>query len=639
MGVFEQFPYSNFHDLNLDWILEEIKKFQTSIEQTEHDIDDMQHDITEFEASVQTQIDEFSDQMESAVSQVLAELGVQPLPIVGGADNGKVLTVVAGTWGVADVGAGNMPTLSSDDYRKSIRVSESGDYRAEELTEIVGPFQTINSTTHRIGFMTGSSPYSWNYTNNPAYRFVIIPVEPGDHMKLESWYINSDKATYYAVLKSFTGTGTNPDFATGFTQRISLTAPTSSAPVKFADIVIPSDGHYFYLAITNNNADIIPSIVEKNGVDILGSDNLAGNILDLAAKTADEKIMAAFGPVGAQLNVTWEMGTWSTSDGVGKPLRPSNNQVRQRTLPAKSPIDITLITASGYTTSIFYLDSDKNYVSSTAYLAGAQPIPKNTWFALVFRNTAGTDISDVNPTDVISLGVTALSNAMYSLPVEACILGDSIAQGVYSYDNGGVPASATNTVDTWVPKMAKKNGWNVDNKAVGGSGFIDPDNDGTGYLIARATDFSPYNLVVIAYGINDWKAGNHTIGEINTGTLPQTPTTVVEAMQITIEAVMTSNPECKIIGILPINCAGYNFILGNRSTNYGYGYAVNGTTLKQFCETLASVYEYYGIEYVDLVNSSPVNRLNLPNLLVDGVHPTLVGHELLAHELSKRITF
>ena len=27
MGVFEQFPYSNFHDLNLDWILSEIKSF------------------------------------------------------------------------------------------------------------------------------------------------------------------------------------------------------------------------------------------------------------------------------------------------------------------------------------------------------------------------------------------------------------------------------------------------------------------------------------------------------------------------------------------------------------------------------------------------------------------------------------
>lgn len=28
MGVFEQFPYTNFHDLNLDWIIEKIKEIE-----------------------------------------------------------------------------------------------------------------------------------------------------------------------------------------------------------------------------------------------------------------------------------------------------------------------------------------------------------------------------------------------------------------------------------------------------------------------------------------------------------------------------------------------------------------------------------------------------------------------------------
>lgn len=32
MGVFEQFPYTNFHDLNLDWILQKIKELQTELE-------------------------------------------------------------------------------------------------------------------------------------------------------------------------------------------------------------------------------------------------------------------------------------------------------------------------------------------------------------------------------------------------------------------------------------------------------------------------------------------------------------------------------------------------------------------------------------------------------------------------------
>ena len=31
MGVFEQFPYTNFHDLNLDWLLQKYKEFATTI--------------------------------------------------------------------------------------------------------------------------------------------------------------------------------------------------------------------------------------------------------------------------------------------------------------------------------------------------------------------------------------------------------------------------------------------------------------------------------------------------------------------------------------------------------------------------------------------------------------------------------
>lgn len=31
MGLFEQFPYSNFHELNLDWILQKIKEFDEKV--------------------------------------------------------------------------------------------------------------------------------------------------------------------------------------------------------------------------------------------------------------------------------------------------------------------------------------------------------------------------------------------------------------------------------------------------------------------------------------------------------------------------------------------------------------------------------------------------------------------------------
>lgn len=31
MGLFEQFPYANFHELNLDWILDTLKQLDESV--------------------------------------------------------------------------------------------------------------------------------------------------------------------------------------------------------------------------------------------------------------------------------------------------------------------------------------------------------------------------------------------------------------------------------------------------------------------------------------------------------------------------------------------------------------------------------------------------------------------------------
>lgn len=31
MGVFEQFPYTNFHDLNLDWIIKKVKDLDNKV--------------------------------------------------------------------------------------------------------------------------------------------------------------------------------------------------------------------------------------------------------------------------------------------------------------------------------------------------------------------------------------------------------------------------------------------------------------------------------------------------------------------------------------------------------------------------------------------------------------------------------
>lgn len=226
--------------------------------------------------------------------------------------------------------------------------------------------------------------------------------------------------------------------------------------------------------------------------------------------------------------------------------------------------------------------------------------------------------------------------------VKWCAMGDSITQGWVSYLNGTTPTSKVDSANGWAQKVAELNGWALTNKAIGGTGYINLENSDTegvtsAWYIARNTDFTPFNLVTLAYGVNDWKA-NETLGTINDSI--ETPVTIYAGIKATIEAIMASNPLCKIIVLTPLNCAGYDFSYGTEATNWGLSksFSKNGT-LETIFDAIVEVCEYYGIEYVDMTHKSVVNRKNLLSCLIDGVHPSAETHQLLAYELAKKLSF
>lgn len=221
----------------------------------------------------------------------------------------------------------------------------------------------------------------------------------------------------------------------------------------------------------------------------------------------------------------------------------------------------------------------------------------------------------------------------YDKPVWYAI-GDSITQGFYSYMNGDTPAIST-TTECWAKVVADKAGFNLTNHAVGGSGFVHPATIAD-KLNARdhidTVDFSSADMVTIAFGINDWKGSDPfgTFGDdITTGG------TVYSNMRYVIEKIMSDNPECKIFIITPINSSKY----GSAGSNWSLSTQINNKTLEDMFELEKTVAEYYGIELIDMTHSSVFNRLNCPDLMVDGVHPTLKGHQLMGAELAAKIHF
>ena len=288
--------------------------------------------------------------------------------------------------------------------------------------------------------------------------------------------------------------------------------------------------------------------------------------------------------------------------------------------------------------------------------------------------SAGSEYKSLLPYDaryiaiVVNKNGTDTTPTAFSLtytnpgPVKWCAMGDSITEGTCSaYIDGGGTESKTPRDRGWARQVALINRWDLTNMALGGTGYLNtrdkpdpqdpthtiPDPESPGYYKARNNDFSPFDLVTVALGINDWKATwvgiDDPMGDIDDPAAqePDDPTTIISAMKTTIEAIMASNPACKIIVILPMNIRGYSNDRFSKNTKYARETAAKPKTgtLDEFADKMIEVCDLYGIQYIDMTRYSPLNTENMETLLPDGVHPSAEAHRLIARELAQKITF
>lgn len=226
-------------------------------------------------------------------------------------------------------------------------------------------------------------------------------------------------------------------------------------------------------------------------------------------------------------------------------------------------------------------------------------------------------------------------------PAKWLALGDSITEGYYSYftdEPNDVGAFSINASKTWVSKVAKITGKTVTNKGIGGSGYLckgPSNNKMNAKELVDTLSLANYELITIAYGINDYKGGE-TLGTMSD--IVGTDNSVIANMRYVIEKIQISNPLAKIVVIMPFNARGYSSDrLGDLSSNYAIGHAVNGKTLQNFYDAMVTVCEYYGIQYIDATHSTIIARYAMNKLLPDGVHPSENAHTIIAREFSQKI--
>ena len=236
------------------------------------------------------------------------------------------------------------------------------------------------------------------------------------------------------------------------------------------------------------------------------------------------------------------------------------------------------------------------------------------------------------------------NNPIYA-PSKWMAFGDSITQGWYSYKDATYPNGhgVNNPVKGWVKKMADITGKTVVNKGIGGTGYVCVGTSETDINARQlidslsASDFVGVGLITLAYGINDYKKGNITLGTMSDDVT--IGGTVVSNMRYVIEKIQTFAPLAKIIVITPFNAQGYyGQRLGDETTNYAIGHTVNGKTLQDYYNAFVEVCQYYGIQYIDGTHTAIVSRKAIPEQLPDGVHPSEDCHTMIAREMSMRLT-
>lgn len=218
MGLFEHFPYVNFHNLNLDWILTKIKDLLARMTAAEETLEDHEDRITTLESTVEDlddrletvegKVDDLEGRMDAAESDIDTLQGF--VPTEGSA--GQVLTYVNSTTASWQDVPEELPAYSAANAGDILQVNSSGQLVwSDDLSSILNPKYitdeswisfsvptggVIRSTWARVnadksvdfkiscGWQTSSSP--WKETITATIDWSVIG---GTFKPLEQWWV------------------------------------------------------------------------------------------------------------------------------------------------------------------------------------------------------------------------------------------------------------------------------------------------------------------------------------------------------------------------------------------------------------------------------------------------------------------
>lgn len=287
------------------------------------------------------------------------------------------------------------------------------------------------------------------------------------------------------------------------------------------------------------------------------------------------------------------------------------------------PVDIgeTYYINPAYSQQACFWDEEENFITSYSSLKSFFEVPQIS--AIKYMTVFGTKIN--KNMDMVIRGDSYSSGYLeFNVPsIDAIIenknkntkvimLGDSITW----YD--GHTYRGSSVVAVGYPSYLKKLGFNsIVNAGVSGACIAyHSDSQYTDIVTtAQNTDFSNYDIVTIAGGINDFKFWSSPLGAISSSNYDQT--TIIGALQIIFEKILTDNINAKIAVFTPLKANGWE---SQNSINLD---------LMNYHDAIVEVCEYYSIPVLDLTLISGFNNKTISSYTIDGLHPNNDGYKII----------
>ena len=238
-----------------------------------------------------------------------------------------------------------------------------------------------------------------------------------------------------------------------------------------------------------------------------------------------------------------------------------------------------------------------------------------------------SNVGEVHNRFVLSSTGTGTWHSYRGKELNVALFGDSIMKGQI----GGI-TPATYTYSGFARACVNK-AYNYINYGIGAIGYSYTVNGHNALNEITNADLTNTDIVILAFGINDWQ-NDVPNGDISDSSI----STMCGGLNLALAKIIEKNPAVSIIVFSPLNCT---FRGGTEAGKWALGYSMSTSgTLQDTFDKIKAVCEKHEVAFVDLTHGNPaVNCLNAndTDILGDGLHPTIATYEKLGQIIANYI--